>query len=332
MPDRPSAQSREPDRPELAEQDKPSRAPAARKPPLWRRILTPLALRVVGTVPADEAETVSKAISRVEQAAQAAQKASEKVQKALAAKPPLWRRILTPLALGIVGAVLLLLTFREYPRSPAPLENPGPAQLWITTAATVTSVFYSVDDPNGVGVTVYAKLPRRPRASASKALIEIAPRTAHNGPNAQGWTKTVRFSPDSVTPDGEAGFDASVTFSMTPDQGGIAYNGITASAAIPEVIISGSQAANPVRLDTAYYIPSGDSYDWSPSPPSLSLADQVWDTNLTSPDTAGQMMLGTNYAAESSDSNRTFIAGVLVALAGAAFLGAFQEALSRFAR
>ena len=44
------------------------------------------------------------------------------------------------------------------------------------------------------------------------------------------------------------------------------------------------------------------------------------------------MMLGTNYAAESSDSNRTFIAGVLVALAGAAFLGAFQEALSRFAR
>ena len=127
MPDRPSAQSREPDRPELAEQGKASPAPAARERPLWRRILTPLALRVVGTVPADEAETVSQAISRVEQAAQAAQEASAAVQQALAdaaRKPPTWKRNLTPLALGLVGVALLLLTFREYPRRPPRLQTP----------------------------------------------------------------------------------------------------------------------------------------------------------------------------------------------------------------
>jgi ferric-dicitrate binding protein FerR (iron transport regulator) len=80
----------------------------------------PLALAVVG----DETETVSQAISRVEQAAKAAQDASVEVRRALAdaaRKPPLRRRILVPLSLGVIGVVLLWSIRQLQPRLRTPV-------------------------------------------------------------------------------------------------------------------------------------------------------------------------------------------------------------------
>jgi hypothetical protein len=294
MPDRSSAQSREPN----------------------------------GTVPADETETVIQAINRVEQAAKAAQEASAAVQHALAdaaRERPLWRRILTPLALGVVGGVLLLGTWRVYPRTPAELDNAGPSQLTITTTATVTDVSYAADNTHGVKVTVFATPTGRPRASASEVVVQLAPPAGHVKAEFPGWRKTVRLS--SVG----SRFIALADFPVRPPFAGVAYNGLNASAAIPDVTIS-APSANP-ELIADYGIPSGDRYDWSSFPPVTSMiTDVMWQIHLTTADTAGRLVVGTNHARETSDTFWTFIAGALVALGGAALLAAFQEALSRFAR
>ena len=50
----------------------------------------------------------------------------------------------------------------------------------------------------------------------------------------------------------------------------MAYNGLTASVAIPEVTISPLSAGQEL-YEASYNIPSGSSYDWSPSPPSMHL-------------------------------------------------------------
>ena len=334
MPDPSSAQSHGPDRSEFAERGKVSPAPTACELPLWRRIagvvsavLLLLAIRrhlstpaepsnpgpgqsrePDGTVPATAAETGS----RVEQAA-------PPTPKATAA----WKQILMPLALGVVSAVLLLLTFRVYPRPPAPLETAGPAKLTIITSATVTDVLYTVNT-NDVEVDVSALSTNRPRASAPEAVIQIDPAIGYS---ALGWSKTVRFASQP----GE--FVADTHFSVPTYGGGMAYNGLTASVAIPEVTISPLSAGQELLLEASYNIPSGSSYDWSPSPPSMHLFGlTIWTIRLTTGDTPGRMVAGTNQARENSDNFRTFLAGALVALAGAALLAAFQEALSRFAR
>jgi hypothetical protein len=353
MPDRPSAQSREPDRPELAEQGKASPAPAARERPLWRRILTPLALRVVGTVPADclacgrhrprrrgrdcqpghqsgrtgrPGGTGSQRGGTASIGRRSAQ-ATDLEKKPDAACLGSRRRSTAPADLQGVSA------------APAPLANPGPALLTITTAATVTDIAYEVG-ANGVHVIVYVIPPagcstfggrvfcRRGGESGTQARIEVNQRFCDGHFLCQPEVKTVPFA-SSRFASSSGGFHAEANFSMNPYHAGLAYNGLTASAAFPEVLLSAPRADT--VLLAAYDLPSGYSYDWSPSPP-LPGSGSEWDIHLTSAFTEGQMLSGTNYAAEDAANFRTFMAGALVALAGAAFLSAFQEVLARFAR
>jgi hypothetical protein len=276
------------------------------------------------TIPAGEAETVSPDMRKLARAlAQALADAEH--------KPSFWRRNGTPLALLVLGAGVALATWIFiYPPSPAPLENPGPGQLTITTAATVTRVDYVVTTGH-VAVTVHATPPGGPRASALPAMIQIGPGwTDLNQPPlvsviAERMIQKVRvvFAPAPVA--WEKDFVARADFDMSPGDDGLATNGVTASAAIPEVIISAPRA-NP-ELDASYAIPSGSSYDWSPGPPQTAAE---WTSHLTRADTPGQVMVGTDHGRVDSDNFRIFLAGAFAALAGAAVLAAVQEALSRF--
>jgi hypothetical protein len=210
----------------------------------------------------------------------------------------------------------------EYPSTPATLENAGSAQLTITTAATLTGVDYAVV-ANGVAVTVFATPTGRPRDSASEVVVQLSLPVGHVKALFPALRKTVRLT--SVG----GRFIAAANFSVKPPFTGMAYNGLTASAAIPEVTIS-APSANPV-LTADYGIPSGGSYDWSLFPPFFIMAtDVTWQFHLAKVDTAGQVVVGTNGPRQASDSFRTFLAGSLVALGLSAFLVAIQEALSRF--
>jgi hypothetical protein len=306
MPDRSSAQSREPDRPEPAERGK---GPGQRREP-------------DGLVLADEAEAVSQAISRVEKAAAEVRQALADAERAR--ERPFWRRILTPLVLVVSGGLLLLATWRVYPWPPAALDNAGPAQLTITTAATVTEVDYVVGAKGeGADVTVIATPTGGPRARAPKVMVHLAPSALHTKAEFLGWYKTVRFSSASGR------FSAAAHFPVSPTFASVAYNDLTASAAIPDVTIPGP-STNPV-LYADYDIPSGGGYDWSSFPPLTSMPGDVeWQIHLTAAEPSGRMVVGTSPGREDRDSFRNFFAGALVALAFAAFLSAIQETVSRF--
>lgn len=373
MPDRSSAQSREPDHREPAEHAEASPAPAARERPLWGRILRGLRAMLLllairehpstpaelsnpgpgqsrqpdGTVPADEGQMPdgSRADSREPDStvpAEEAETASPDVHilahalaKALAdeeRKSPWRRRILLPLSLGAFIVVPLLLAIRIYPKPLASLDNLGPLKLTITTTATVTQVEYVVSNSH-MEVFVYAKPTGPKRASPSEAVIQIAP-----GWVDPTWPTTLMTglpatapapfapSPPPLPWDKSPGpFVASANFDMGPDERGLAYNGRNASAEIPEVVIPGPRE-NP-GLHVSYDIPSGSSYDWSPGPPQTAAE---WSSHLTRADTPGQMFFGTDHGREDSDNLHIFVAGALIALAGAAVLAALQEALSRF--
>jgi hypothetical protein len=103
---------------------------------------------------------------------------------------------------------------------------------------------------------------------------------------------------------------------------GVTFNGVTAAAAIPEVLSKGAS------LITSYHIPSASSYDWSSYPTAfLSSSGATWDEALISGDTVGWVASGINHIAQANDDSTTFIAGALLGLAGGAILSAVQEAL-----
>jgi hypothetical protein len=104
-------------------------------------------------------------------------------------------------------------------------------------------------------------------------------------------------------------------------------NGVTASAVIPEVTYNGPPWPG-ASLLTYYKIPSAASYDWSSfQPQGFTHGHVVWAENLSGSDTQSRVAVGINHATQTHDDFMIFLAGAVVALAGAAILAAVQEAL-----
>jgi hypothetical protein len=102
-------------------------------------------------------------------------------------------------------------------------------------------------------------------------------------------------------------------------------NGVTASAAIPEVTYQGG--GNPTIL-TIYDFPSADKYDWSSFPPVVTYPDEAqWQEVQAIEVTPSRIAVGINHDGKSYDDFKLFIAGALVGIGGGALVAAFQEAL-----
>ena len=118
---------------------------------------------------------------------------------------------------------------------------------------------------------------------------------------------------------------ADADFSMSARNSGVLFNGVTASATIPTVFYHGTGKPG---LATTFYVPSASSYDWSSFPPvAANNSTAAWLVKRVGSNTPGRVAIGFNYARQASDSNKTFIAGALLGLAGGAILSAVQEAL-----
>jgi hypothetical protein len=104
------------------------------------------------------------------------------------------------------------------------------------------------------------------------------------------------------------------------------YNGVTASAAIPQVFYTGP--GNPI-LETEYNIPSGLSYDWSVLPAGYSTSKGYpwWDEQVTGNETPAVAPADVDHARQTRDNWLTFLAGALVGVAGGVLVAATQEAL-----
>jgi hypothetical protein len=269
-----------------------------------------------------------------------------------------WKKILAPIVLTVLGLALLLLAFVEYPRAAAQLPIPPSSSVDIYPSPPVSSVNYSI---SSVDYTVDQVRPDIAAVTLTFTLSGLSPRnvagfvpaltvSTPSGTRAEMCipAKCKNFEVHGVPPDSISGFRAGLRFSNVQffafDQGilkhgqaivnfvvkarnfGLAFNGLTVSAAIPEIVYAGS--GSPPTLFTTYYLPKASSYDW-PSYPAYSenKSSAEWEEALISGDTVGRAAVGTNQARQASDNFKTFLAGFLIGIGGAAILSAVQEGL-----
>jgi hypothetical protein len=252
----------------------------------------------------------------------------------LAAKPerPQWRKILTPVALAVLGLVLFLFTILSYPSGATGVATPLYSRLAISTTFPILEIGLVISQvsPDVAEVGFSIELPAgrlAPPANAPTAHLTFAPPigitflecpapACHTSPSE--WRKPLAFTTGR----------AQANFFVKANSFGVAFNGVNASAAIPEVLYHGPGA--PI-LFVGYSIPSAASYDWSSFPTAAANnTSAFWQEDLTGSDTAGRAAVGINPSGQANHDTRVFIAGALVGLAGAAILSAVQEAFHAF--
>jgi hypothetical protein len=243
-------------------------------------------------------------------------------------------KTLAPLALAVLGLALLVAALKLYPRT---TERPTPsfADLYVTTTARIASVTYTVRQvsPTLARVRVSVNSDTAPHAGTGVTLaLEPPPGTFFHDcphpactisagrPGYAYWAKHLTFRPAQGTNSA-----ATADFFVKAGHFGASFDGVNAYAAIPDITYQG-----PGRpyLEAAYHIPSAASYDWSSVPTEeVDGSVAVWEEPISPGETAALAAVGINHAAQTGDDNKTFIAGALVALAGAALLTAVIEAV-----
>ena len=247
------------------------------------------------------------------------------------------KKILTPLVLAAVGLLLFLLVIIFYPSAVTDVRTPSYSRLALETKFPVAIIGLSViqvsADIAEMKISVELPVGTTGEAGATAALV-VSPAlgtafrdcparscVSVRGPlTAEEWGESLVFSSVDGAP-----AKATADFFVKARHFGVASNGITASAAIPEFIYQGP--GTPMFL-IGYNIPAAASYDWSSFPTAaVSSHTASWQEDLTTADTPGRAAVGINPAGQANHDNKTFIAGALVGLAGAAILSAIQEAL-----
>jgi hypothetical protein len=246
------------------------------------------------------------------------------------------RKILTPLILSILGLVLLAVAAVLYPRS-TEISAPAYPQVVVFTKFGITSINYRIAQVSPATAEIFITADRPlpgPRASTQPAnvTVNLPPGiTFRNCTCDLGVFGSYAIGPLTFNHLG----DASVAFFVKASSFGVTFNGVNAYAAIPEISYSGPGQP---EFYIQYGIPSADSYDWSAFPTAfITNSLVIWKETLSSVSpsglvtatdgTPGRVAVGINHGGESSDDNKTFLAGILAGLAGAAILSAIQEAL-----
>lgn len=124
---------------------------------------------------------------------------------------------------------------------------------------------------------------------------------------------------------------AIVYFFVKAHDFGETYDNVNASVTLPQVTYDGSGSAPTLAVN--YYIPSAINYDWSSYQPEfLNNVRAVWaepvtNTTNSSDEVQSKVVTGTDYTNQQRNTLYTFVAGVVIGLAGSALLVAVQEAL-----
>jgi hypothetical protein len=239
----------------------------------------------------------------------------------------------TPVLLAVLGLVLVIVGLILYPRR---AERPAPVttKLDVFSTCPLFSIGYAVDPARGrPGVSrleVRLTLPEGALPGsgacvggrgAGVTVVPPAGTKLMNCSKCHGrWTVGLPFPADGV---------ATAYFYVRAGGFGVFSNGATTFAAIPEVVYI--RKATPVgtpELIAAYDVGSASSYDWSAEPPvSATNSGAIWEEPVTRGVTAGRVAVGIDQAVQASDAFVSFLAGVLVALGGAAILAAVIEAV-----
>ncbi|HEV2374488.1 MAG TPA: hypothetical protein VGS19_20295 [Streptosporangiaceae bacterium] len=240
------------------------------------------------------------------------------------------KKILTPVVLAVLGLALFLFALVLYP-STTELLAPASSHVGVTTRFPIENILYDVTQVSSgtaeVQISVGLANPLTlPVASRTANLAMFLPPgvvfrdCAHPACKVLGatfyWTKSVAFG---------SGKTATADFFVKSHSFGVTFNGVNASAAIPEIFYHSTGTPD---LFAAYHFPSASSYDWSSYPAFFaSKSTVVWQEAVTNGETVPRSAVGIDHARLASDDNKTFFAGALLGLAGGAILSAVQEAL-----
>lgn len=252
------------------------------------------------------------------------------------------KQILAPLALAALGVALLLLAIVNYPVAATGLRAPPFSRLALSAGFPIALIGVKVIQvsPAVAEMKIEVELPAgtlaAPAGTPPAALVVTPPlgtafqscpapfcrviRGTSPGTSASIWGKTLAFRYS-----GGLAAAATADFFVRASNFGVAYNGISASAAIPEFIYRGQGTP---MLVTAYNIPSAATYDWSSFPTAgVNNRTATWQEDLAGGDTPGRVAVGISPSGQAHHDIQTLILGTLLGLAGAAILSAIQEAL-----
>ena len=248
-------------------------------------------------------------------------------------KRPRWKKLLTPIILAGLGLTLFLFALLLYP-SATEIPAPTSSHISITTSLPIQSIVYEVapvsQDAAAIQISANLPEPLGPTATSRTARLTMSlpPGTAFRNcvqPACQSfanvyaqsvWTRSLYFG---------SGRYAQADFLIKGPNFGVTFNGLNASAAIPDLFYQGT--GTPV-LFAIYHFPSASSYDWSSYPTVWSSkSGAAWQVALIRGDTAERTAVGIDQARQTGNDNRTFFAGALLGLAGGAIISAIQEAL-----
>lgn len=246
----------------------------------------------------------------------------------------------TPIVLAGVGVLLGLLAWWLYPR-PTELPNASYDTVTVTSKFPVGIIDYSVDQVTSATayVTITVQLSNLagtptspPSGTVSVALPNSIPfRACPNFSCAIASQKKGNNLFQTLTFAARPGATANATFSLSASGFGESSNGLTASAAIPQVSYECPSFYSPCptpTLETQYQLASASSYDWSSLPTQLVSDTKVaWNEEVTGGEAAGRVAVGISHRNQAWNDDKTFIAGALIGLAGGALLSALQELL-----
>jgi hypothetical protein len=250
-------------------------------------------------------------------------------------KKSLWKMMVTPVGLALLGLALLPIALSLYPSS-AETFAPAYPRVSVLTNLHISFISYSVVQVTPslarMDVDLVRAASSAPVTGAPFASLVVSPpygtsfRTCpptactviHGQVPAFTWKVLLAFNTKG---------EAFASFYVKTKSLGLSVNGLSAQAVVPEAFYNG--VGIPEFL-VYYRIPSAATYDWSALPPAAFTASSIaWSEPLVQEDTAPKVAVGINQSRQSSDNHLAFVAGALIGVAGGAVLSAIQEALSR---
>ncbi|SRR5579871_1897312 len=250
---------------------------------------------------------------------------------------PWQRKMLVPLVLAAVGVAMLVAGWLLYP-SGAGNPTPGYSELIFQSAEPVNYISYDVNRVSpgsasmSVSVVLLPKTAVPPQAARLWVYLPIGDTFAHcHGggchvlPNGQQetsyWFQLLTFRPATGGP------TATANFTVRAPDFGATFDGVDASAAIPEVRYCCAAKVLPV-LQAGYPIHAASQYDWTSfEPEDTTSHSAVWQEQLTIGDTPSRVAVGIDHSGQAHNDLLSLLAGTLLGLGGAAILSAVQETL-----
>ena len=254
----------------------------------------------------------------------------------------LWRneKLRSSVSLTLVGIAILLGAYGVYNSRATEISSPRYVRFAVTAPIPLSTITYSARQisPTTANVTIELFSWQSPQTGPGIPELMVQPplgttllecgnackTTTYYHYITSTWTMALTEKSSSKNL-GNVSARAQFQIHTRNFNTTVNFNGVTASAAIPEVTYKGR--GNPTIL-TIYDFPSAESYDWSSFPPVARYPDEAqWQEVKATEVTPSRLAVGTNNDGKSYDDFKLFIAGALVGIGGGALVAAFQEAL-----